>query len=64
MRSENKIFSIRMNPRELAALNRLAKTTGRTKAATVRRLLAMADQPDARRWLGEPIKSEVQNGRC
>ncbi|MBT7082544.1 MAG: hypothetical protein HN929_13975 [Chloroflexi bacterium] len=43
-----------MTPQELATLDQLALAAGRTKAATVRRLLTLAETPEARRLLGEP----------
>ena len=51
---KNKQVNIRLTPQELATLDQLARSAGRTKAATVRRLLTLAETPEARRLLGEP----------
>ena len=46
-------FTLRLPPTEWAALDRLAKDTGRSKGAVIRRLLALAGLPEGRRLLGE-----------
>ena len=58
---KNKQVNIRLTPEELAAIEQLARSAGRTKADTVRRLLILAETPEARRLLGEPTnyKQEV-----
>lgn len=59
--SEN--FCMRLAPDEAAKLRRLASQTQRTRSAIIRRLLLVADLPEARQLLGiaEP-KTEAQHG--
>ena len=46
-------FTVILKPAELPALDRLAKDTGRSKGAVIRRLLTLAGLPEGRRLLGE-----------
>jgi hypothetical protein len=64
MNTKNKLFTIRMNPQELETLDQLARSAGRTKAATVRRLLSLAETPEARRLLGEPTNHKQEVTQC
>ena len=61
MTVKDKQVNIRMTHQELATIEQLAQSAGRTKADTVRRLLILAETPEARRLLGEPTnyKQEV-----
>lgn len=45
-------FSLRLDPIEREALQRLANQTGRTPAGVLKRLLFLAELPDNRRALG------------
>ena len=47
-------FSLVLGPAERTALIRLAEESGRTPASVLRRLISLADLPEARRLLGLP----------
>ena len=51
---QEKTFTLRLSKAESDRLASLAKLTGRSQGATLRRLLLLADLPEGRRLLGDP----------
>ena len=53
-------FTVRMKTTEMKRLQDLANQTGRSRGAVVRRLLILAETPEARQLLGEPPQNHKQ----
>lgn len=51
---QRKVFTLRLSKAESDRLASLARQTGRSQGATIRRLLLLADLPAARALLGDP----------
>lgn len=60
--NRTKVFSIRFEPQEYKTLDNLARETGRSKGGVVRRLIKLAELPEAKRLLGtEPNPQAAQS---
>lgn len=61
--SKTATWSIRLDPAEREALERLARESGRTPAGVVRRLLTLAELPEARAILGLSVRDAIPQER-
>ena len=54
-------FSVELDALEASKLEKIALETSRSKGAVVRRLLSLADLPEAKILLGQSLPSEKQS---
>ena len=60
---KKKMISFRLDPPDVFRLNTLARQTGRNRSEVLRRLILLAENPEAVQWLGKPhTESEPGNG--